>query len=243
MPSPSTDREALIAILAEQAQSGGAHEGPEPEPEELLDYLEGRLAPEAAQRLERMLVASPEAARALLDVAELEAAGETDGQRPAELSVLAGWRELKGRLHGASSRSGGLIRLLPSIAAALLVANIGLLGLVGSLRKDLSEMQRPRIVDLYPHSRAGREEIFKASAGPLVLVIETDHDCPTYTAELQGPSSEDRQTFELPKPDEKEPLTLQGHFEPGTYHLRLFGCQPRHRLEEYSLRVNPAHAH
>src|SRR4051794_23131156 len=100
MTRPPTDREALIAALAEEARSGAAGE---PEPEELLEFLAGRLPPEDERRVERQLAASPEAARALLDLQDLEAAGAAAGTQPTELAVRAGWRDLQGRLPAASS--------------------------------------------------------------------------------------------------------------------------------------------
>jgi len=72
-PSKDRDREALIAALAEQARSTGT-DGPEPEPEKLLDFLAGRLDPEEEERLSRYLMANPKASRALVDLADLEAA-------------------------------------------------------------------------------------------------------------------------------------------------------------------------
>ena len=89
MPPPSsTDREALISALAEQARSD-APAGPDPEPEELLDYLAGRLAPEDEQRVARQLVASPAAARTLLDLAEQAARRFQEGRdRPEAFRFL-----------------------------------------------------------------------------------------------------------------------------------------------------------
>src|SRR3954447_23843892 len=124
MTRPPTDREALIAALAEQARSGPP--SVETEPEELLDYLAGRLSPEDEERLGRQLAASPEAARALLDLQDLEAAGAAAGTQPAELAGRAGWRDLQGRLPAAVPWFRRLPPLLSSIAAALLVTTVSL---------------------------------------------------------------------------------------------------------------------
>src|SRR5437660_12743030 len=96
MTRPPTDRDALIAALAEQARSG-APPG-DPDPEELLDFLAGTLPPEDERRVDRQLSASPEAARALLDLADFEAAGAAAGTQPPELAVRAAWRDLRERL-------------------------------------------------------------------------------------------------------------------------------------------------
>ena len=124
MTRPPTDREALIAALAEEARSGAP--SAEPEPEELLDYLAGRLSPEDEERLGRQLAASPEAARALLDLEDLEAAGAAAGTRPAELAARAGWRDLRERLPVSVPWFRRLPPLLSSIAAVLLVTTVGL---------------------------------------------------------------------------------------------------------------------
>ncbi|HYN20705.1 MAG TPA: hypothetical protein VE078_07085, partial [Thermoanaerobaculia bacterium] len=94
MSRAQTDAAALIAALAEEARQG-AGEAREPEPEELLDYLAGRLSAEEEESMARQLVASPAAARALLDLADLEAAEAAAGSQPAELAAHAGWRDLQ----------------------------------------------------------------------------------------------------------------------------------------------------
>lgn len=140
-----TDREALAAVLEERARERA---GADPEAEELLNYLEGRLSPEAEQEIQRRLVASPSASRKLLDLADLMAAGEeaearasaeAEGEAPADLALHAAWRDLQGRLPGGAaaataegrreartSRPGGLSRGLVALAASLFVAVLAL---------------------------------------------------------------------------------------------------------------------
>src|SRR5262245_46765745 len=125
MSRPPTDAEALRAVLAEQARRGAGGER-RPQPEELLDHLAGRLPPEDEERLARQLVADPEAARALLDLADFEAAGAAAGSRPPELAARAGWRDLERRLPGAAGRPRRPPPLLSAVAASLLLATLGL---------------------------------------------------------------------------------------------------------------------
>jgi hypothetical protein len=242
-PSPSSiDRDALIAALAEQARSD-ASGMPEPEPEELLGYLAGRLAPEDEQRIARRLAADPDAARALLDLAEIQAAGATAGKLPAELAVQAGWRDLRDRLQDrlpdAPPRPRRLSELLPAIAASLLVATVGL----GSWGLWLhSELHRPvanlASLELPSGSRAASEQVAVVPPGdPLRLVLAPAEHCPSYAAEVEGPRSGDRQTIEGLKRDDFGRLTLQLWLEPGTYELRLLGCEPRRALEEHRFQV------
>jgi hypothetical protein len=238
MPPPATDREALIAALAAQARSD-APAGPDLEPAELLDYLAGRLPPEEAERIERLLVASPTTARALLDLAELEAAGAGAGERPADIAALAGRRDFERRLPSAAPRPHRLPALLSGIAASLPVATLGL----GSWGWRLQgELDRPianlRSLELPSGSRAGTERVVELAPGaPLRLVLAPAERCPGYAAELKGPGSGDRRTIERLERDEQGRLVLLWRLEPGTYGLRLMGCEPRRELEVHRFRV------
>lgn len=241
-PAPSTDRDALIAALAEQARND-APGMPEPEPEELLDYLAGRLAPEDEQRIARRLAADPAAARALLDLAEIQAAGATAGERPAELPELAGWRDLRDRLRdrlpGAPSRLQRLWSLLPSITASLLVATLGLGSWVWKLQVALNRpIANVASLELPSGSRAAREPVVVVPPGdPLRLVLDPAERCPSYAAEVKGSRSGERQTIEGLERDELGRLTLLLRLEPGSYGLRLLGCEPRQVLEEHRFQI------
>jgi hypothetical protein len=237
-PPPQTDPEALIAALAESARDG-APSG-EPEPEELLDYLEGRLPPADEERVARQLAASPEAARALLDLADLEAAGAAAGTQPAELAARAGWRDLERRLPAAAAPRRRPPPWLSTLAAALLVSTVGL---GGKVYKDWEERSRPvanvKSVELVSQSRAAGEETVPLHVGdPLRLVLRPAQRCPRYDAEVEGPGGRNRRTASALEPDERGNLTLLlQRTEPGSYGLRLYGCEPRHELEAHRFRV------
>lgn len=237
MTRPPTDREALIAALAEEARSGVAGE---PEPEELLAYLAGHLAPADERRVDRQLAASPEAARALLDLQDLEAAGAASGTQPAELAVRAGWRDLQGRLPAAVPWHRRLPPMLSSVAAVLLVATVSLsirdLRLQGELDRPVANLQS---LDLVSNSRAAGEETVALPAGaPLGLVLRPAEQCPRYDAEVEGPEGRKRWTVPRLEPNERGNLTLLlRRAEPGSYGLRLFGCEPRRELETHRFRV------
>jgi hypothetical protein len=239
MPPPSsTDREALIAALAEEARSG-APEAPEPEPEELLDYLAGRLAPEDEQRIARQLTADPAAARTLLDLAGLEDAGATAGERPADLAVLAGWRDFRNRLPEAVPRPRRPPVWLPAIAASLLVATMGLGLWVWRLQGELARpVANLRSLQLISGGRAGTDPAVEVPPGkPLRLVLAPAEPCPGYTAEVTEPSGE-RQMVEGLMRDEGGRVTfLLPRTESGLYTLRLVGCEPRRELEEQRFRI------
>jgi hypothetical protein len=236
MPPPSTDREALIAALSEEARSAG---GEPPEPEELLAYLEGRLSPEDEQRLGRQLMASPEATSALLDMADFEAAGAAAGSLPSDVAVYAGWRDLERRLPDARPWSRRLPAvLLPGIAAAWLVTTVGLGSWIVKLQ---GELRRPvpnaPTLDL-TSSRADGETIEIPAGAPLRLVLEPPESCPGYEAEVEGPGPGDRETIPGLNEDEQGYLTpVLPRPEPGPYRLRLYGCEPRRELEEHRFRI------
>ncbi|HKH47216.1 MAG TPA: hypothetical protein VKM72_21380 [Thermoanaerobaculia bacterium] len=238
MTRPPTDPEALIAALAEQARSD-ASGTPEPEPEELLDYLAGRLAPEDEERIARRLAADPAAARALLDLAELDAAGAEAGVRPTEIAAVASWRDLRDRLPDAAPQPRRLPPVLSAIAASLLLATLGLGSWGWRLEKKLhSPVANLPSLELPSGGRAGGERIVVLAPGaPLRLVLSPAERCPSYTAEVEGPRSRDRQTIEGLERDELGRLTVLLRLEPGSYGLRLLGCEPRQVLEEHGFRV------
>jgi hypothetical protein len=233
MPPPRTDREALIAALAEDAAARAAGSA-EPAPEELLDYLAGRLDPAAEQRLGSKLAASPAATRALLDLADLEAAGEPAGSGPADLAARAGWRDFQSRL--STHRSRRPPPWLAAIAASLLVATMGL-G-IWAMRLQ-SAMHLPvdlPSLDLVSGSRAGTEPSVQLPAGApfLRLVLAPSERCADYTAEIAGPAGTSQTLLSR---DEMGRLSLLLPGEPGEYRLLLRGCEPRRALEEHRFRI------
>jgi hypothetical protein len=241
MSRPPTDREALIAALAEEARSGAGAEGrrPEPEPEELLDFLAGSLDPEEEERLSRLLAASPEASRALLDLADFEAAGAAAGQGPSDLAAHAGWRYLKERLPDARPWFRRLPPLLSTIAAALLVSTVGLGFRVLTLQEELNRpVVNPQTLTLAV-TRADTEPT--APSGQVRLVLRPAERCPAYTAELEGPAARDRQTIPGLERDDGGVVSLLVRLDPGSYGLRLYGCEPRRELEEHRFQITRGH--
>lgn len=236
------DREALIAALAEEVRSGAGGEPP-PEPEKLLDYLAGRLDAQEEERLSRYLTANPEASHALLDLADLEAAGNEAGERPAELAAVAGWRDLERRLpEAAPSHFRRFQTLLTSIAAALLVATVGL-GTwgwhnYGELHRPVANLQSLQLSE----TRAGTEPVVPLAPGaPLRLVIRhrSTVRCPDYEAVLEGPKPGDRLTIQRLTPDERGNLNPMLYPKRGSYSLQLYGCEPRQEAGNYRFTVKP----
>ncbi|HYU32502.1 MAG TPA: hypothetical protein VEW48_10085 [Thermoanaerobaculia bacterium] len=243
-PPPSPDFDALLAALAEKARSSAGSEA-SPEPEELLDYLAGSLAPEDEQRVARQLAADPEASRALLDLADLEAAGAAAAVakgRPADLAARAGWRDFQAKLPDATPRPHRPRppAWLSGIAAALLVATVSLGSWVWQLKQEGGRpIANVQSLDLISGSRAGDEPVRELASGtPLRLVLDPAERCPGYTVELEGPRPGDRQTIGGVERDGGGQLTvLLPAPGPGPYRLLLTGCAPRHALEEHRFRI------
>jgi hypothetical protein len=243
MTQPPTDREALIAALAAETRLTGTDE--EPEPEKILDFLAGRLEPDEEESLSRHLLAHPEASRALLDLAELEAAGAEAGKRPADLAALAGWRDLERRLPSpATSRFRQFFQprmLQPAaLAAALLVSTIGLGTWVWRLQ---GELNRPVANLPSVELSATREEtepaVMLPPGAPLHLVISPVVRCPGYKAILEGPKPGDQIPVRGLVPDARGLLNPQLRLNPGSYGLKLYGCEPQQEAGNYRFTVTP----
>jgi len=198
------DARALIETLAERAQAeAGGGEALEPEEqmaaEELLDYLRGTLPPEDEERVSRRLVADPAAARALLDVAELEeAATAADESHLPDPETRAGWRDLEARLpkSPAPPRRGGFFAALPvwlspAVATVLLMVVGGLGVRVAQLERQLGAPSALVAVELPLTERSGEKE---APAGePLALVVPIDRapdGCTDLRAAITTPGGE-----------------------------------------------------
>lgn len=251
MKRDSRDAEFLAELLAEQAredaEAEGADLGSAPEPEELLDLLEDRLPPEDAERLERRVIADPEAARAFLDLADFaEAEASMGAERPPEVATHAGWRDFESRLQeetpGSSRRTPPPPWLL-AVAAGLLAAVVGLGAWVWTL-SDAEPFAVAHLtsLELAAETRGEEAVISLAPGAPLRLVLAPAERCPAYRASIRwtGPSGASRsRTLEGLVRDDLGRVTLLVSGEPGAYVLELSGCEPPRELERHRFRVVP----
>lgn len=227
------DARALIETLAERAQDEAGDQEETMAAEELLDYLRGTLPPEDEERVSRRLVADPAAARALLDVAELEeAATAADESHLPDPETRAGWRDLEARLpqSPAPPRRGGVFALLPvwlsPLAAAVLLVVVGGLGVrVAQLERQLGAPSALLGVELSLGARAGELE---APAGePLALYVPLDPvavgPCTDLKAEIAAPGGE--RWALTPVADQHGTLTLSlPPAAPGLYAVTVTAC-------------------
>lgn len=96
---PDSGRDKLLSTL-DAIMADRRHDlGEPPAPEELLDYQYGRLSEERRQEVEEKLVAFPEAARALADLAAFPEVVPAPGDRRfSEAELTAGWEAFRRRL-------------------------------------------------------------------------------------------------------------------------------------------------
>ncbi len=239
------DVEALTAELAALARET-AGSGPEPETEELLDYLEGRLPPKAEAALQRRLVASPAATRKLLDLADLAeartapqpTAGADRTDEPADLAVHAAWRDFQRRRGARPAVSRRPPAWLAGLAAALLLAVLGLGSWVWQLESRGDRvLANLRSLELSEATRSREVPALALPEGePLRLVLAPPERCLQYRAELTGPGT--RRTVRGLELDELGRVSLLlDRAGPGRYRLRLSGCEPEREISTYRFEI------
>jgi hypothetical protein len=238
-----------------------------PEPETLAAYHAGELGESEAQRLQDHLLACRECAALLLDLdgladpafgagslseADQEALwGRIEAEIQKEAPALAPVVPL--RRPSRSSRSTPQPRWLQALAAALLVATVGLSAWVTSLRHSVEALNRPEpnapVIDLY--SGASR------SSGSPQPSATIPRDFRFFTVILHPPHARSTSRYRVeivradggsvwsrdgvaPDPLGPLPLTLtRSLIGPGEYRIRLFDGtgNPREPLVDYGLRV------
>lgn len=253
---PPTDTPALDQALAEVlAERAREHAGPgagDPEPEELLDYLEGRLSPEAEEAMGRRLLASPSATRDLLDLAELAEAGaelagagggEDAAEEPAvlaDVSARAGWRDLRRQLgdEAASGRRGSrAVPALVALAAGLFVAVVGLSVQLWRTGQD-DALANVRTLELEQGLRSDRVPQVEVAPREYIRgVLFPPEPCPVYRAEIVGPGGAGTLRIEGLRRDELDQLSFLFRRGPGRYTLRLFGCEPEREVSSYGFEI------
>jgi hypothetical protein len=249
----------LKAALAGLAARGGSH----PSDDEIAAYHAGTLPPADIARVQDHLVGCPECTTLLLGLNDL--AQESEPAPPEE--IAAAWEGLKKRLPSrepaakAKPLAPPAIRRRPgaapppwltSLAAALLVAVVGLPSWVVSLRRTVDDLAAPQV----------NAPLADAFAGPLrgdqeETVVELAPQDRRFNLALH---SKDLRTFgdyeaEIVRADGG--LVWRGRglrrneigsfvlslsrrlMPPGQYHARLWGIdgQKRELVGEYDLRV------
>lgn len=195
-----------------------------PAPEDLLDYHAGDLPPEERERIQNHLALCPGCVRVVLDLQsfpDVEPVREED--RLTEDELAAEWRRFETRIRAPRMPRWAPSPLPLALAAALLIAVVGLSLWVARLRNEVSGLSAPRadvyIADLVPHGETveraeGREEAVRvpAWADHVLLLLN-----------LADPSSHPEYRVEIEKADGTEVWSRDGvhRSEDGTFALEV----------------------
>ncbi|HEV7509045.1 MAG TPA: zf-HC2 domain-containing protein [Thermoanaerobaculia bacterium] len=235
-----------------------------PKPETLAAYHAGELPDGEAQPLQEHLLACRECAALLLDLDSLADPGFGAGSLSAA-DQEALWGRIEGKIQEEEpalvpviplrrpSRFSPQPRWLQALAAALLVATVGLSVWVVSLRRTVESLNRPEpnapVIDLYSGT--------SRSAGSPQPVAIVPSDFRFFTVILHPPHSRSTNRYRVeiaragggsvwsrdgvaPDPLGPLPLTLtRSLIGPGEYRIRLFEetGNPKEPLVDYGLRV------
>jgi hypothetical protein len=152
--------------VADLAAAARHRLGPHPDADELAAYHTGTLAPADEKRVQDHLVVCQPCAAALLDIARFIDAEEEGEEVPADLADSV-WEGVAAQIRRDDPRPSAAVlsfptpkpelpsrsRALQALAAALLVACLGLSVWVASLRRTVSDLSRPQanapVIDLY----------------------------------------------------------------------------------------------
>lgn len=262
-----SDHESEIRQAVEEWMAvAGGEAGEHPDAEVLAAYHARQLPPAAERRVQDHLLLCRECAGLLLD---LEKLGDPDFGR--EIEIPAGteealWAGLRREIRQEPAPAAAVVpfprRRIPpppwisALAAALLVAVIGLSAWVASLRRTVGELSRPEVnatvLDLIPRG-IGQREGGEASAAvvpsgarmfTLILSPARRGDFQDYAAEIARPGGGVvwREGGLRPNVYGSFSLTLPRRaLEAGEHRLRLFGIRGggREVLGEYALQIAP----
>ncbi|HYU30627.1 MAG TPA: zf-HC2 domain-containing protein [Thermoanaerobaculia bacterium] len=233
------------------------------DPETLAAYHARELPDEEERRLQDHLLVCRECAELLLD---LEGLGDPGFGRDVEIPAGTGealWERLRQEtqpktvLPFAPRRRAVPPPWMSALAAALLVAVIGLSVWVAALRQTVEKLSQPevnaRVLELVPLGTQARGETATATEVPsrderftLVLSNQKRGDFQAYEAELvrTGGGVVRRETGLVPNPNVYGSFTLgetRSALGAGDYRIRLFGLRGGRRelLGEYALRILP----
>jgi hypothetical protein len=258
-------RQAVVAWLADTGAEGGGH----PDAETLAAYHARELPEEDERRVQDHLLVCRECAGLLLD---LEGLGDPDFGRDVEIPAgteEALWERLRQEIRESprqenvipiSSRRRSAPPWMSALAAALLVAVLGLSAWVASLRRTVDELSRPEVnapvLDLVPLGIGQRDEAAAPDAEvpsgtrmfTLILSPARRGDFQDYAAEIAPNDSEGgavawRERGLRPNVYGSFSLAVPRRaLATGEHRLRLFGIGKggaRELLGEYALRIAP----
>lgn len=190
MAESTTDLDrALTSLFAEEHAGVAGHV----EPEELLAYHEGELAPEDARRVRDHLEGCRDCVAALLDLETLAAPDPPRADGATDFELAAAWRTFRKSVDGAGRRP--TLRWFQAAAAVLLASTLGLSAWVIELRQARQQSSEPRlnVPVLYvestrgPDGFDGRIEIPAGEESFMLFLMPTDlREFASYEVEISG---------------------------------------------------------
>jgi hypothetical protein len=258
---PGDSRAELKAVLEDFLAGARQDLAPHPAPEELLAYRAGELpAPEQA-RVEDHLVACPHCLELLLDLERLSDPGFVGEHGITAAEKAADWQAVQARLAPREvprRRMAAPFFASPrpayALAAALLVAVVGLSLRTLQLQRSVEDLGRPQVnapvVDLFPASqlRGGEGEVAVVELAPasrfftLILSPKGSSDYAGYRLEILDSGGRAVWSAEGLEKDRHGSFTLilaRSFLEPGDYRLRLYGLggDTGKLIEELRMRI------
>jgi len=239
----------LAALFAEEHVAAG--DGVHPEPDELLEYLDGQLGQEAAGRIRDHLEGCRDCTAVLLDLEILSRPDEPRTDGAVDFELAAAQRAFQERL-GVSERAAPRpSRLWQAAAAVFFAATLGLAWQVARLQGDLDARDAPRFnVPVLYLEPTRTEEALDARLGPdqgaesfLVFLMLTDPGAfSEYEVEILGPGDTLVRTGRGLEPGDSGALniTLSRRFlTADEVRLRLFGVTggSRELIDDYRIEV------
>lgn len=240
-------RSSLRGLADRQRESLDGHPGPEI----LLAYHEGELDPGEAERVQDHLALCPDCTRVILEMAELAGVepsleGQLSGEEMARL-----WPTVQSRL---SAERPAAPRWPLALAAALLLAVVGLSVWALSLREANRRLSQPRVnvtlQDLVPLAEerlregAGTETPRLRQGGSAVLVLNLADLRPfsRYRIDIVGPDGRVLWSSEEPARSSRGNFTVElqpGFLPAGRYRVHLLGLEDGREelLAEYRLEI------
>lgn len=261
---PGEPRSELKTVLEDLL--GGARQelGPHPAPEDLLAYRDGELPGPEQARVEDHLVACPDCLELLLDLGRLSDPGFGSEHSITAAEKAADWQAVLERLAPPAAPREAPRRRLPrllssprpawALAAALLVAVVGLSLRTRQLERSVEDLGRPQVnapvVDLFPASPLRGEEgagavVELAPASrfyTLILSPKGSPDYPGYRLEVLDSGGRAVWSADGLEKDRHGSFTLilaRSFLDPGEYRFRLYGLagESAKLIEELRVRI------
>jgi hypothetical protein len=244
-PSKPPSKPSFRSGIRAYAEAERRNLGPHLDAEDLVAYHERRLAGDAAERVRDHLVLCPECSDLLLDLDELAAPSQSAGAPDLTTAEIeSSWRDLSSRLQAEEApvvhfprRTGSPV--LPwAVAAALLLAVVGLSIRDVTLSHRVYELSQPEVGDIAEYSLKPAGDHVRSAEVPLsplpskhtsrLALAPPPEGWPAGAVELELRTAEagGQPLWKVwLRPDEKRDLrvTLKaGSISPGSYRLLAY---------------------